>query len=93
MAPDVPTMDEAGVPGFEFNVWNGMVAPAGTAKEIITRLQSKIVKALAVPQLKARLAALGIETVGSTPEEFGALLDKDIVKWRQVVKASGMTVD
>jgi len=93
MAPTVPTLEETGYPGFEFNVWNGLVAPAGTPKEIIARLQSEIVKALATPQVKGRLAGLGIETVGSTPEQFGELIDSDILKWRKVVKASGMKVD
>lgn len=92
-APEVPTMIESGIAGFEVNVWNGMVAPAGTPKEIIARMQAELARALALPEVKSRLAAAGFETVGSTPEQFGAVIDRDLVKWRKVVKDAGMKAD
>jgi len=92
-APEVPTMAESGFPGFEVNIWNGMVAPAGTPKEIIARMQAELARALALPEVKSRFAAAGFETVGSTPEEFGAVIDRDLAKWRKVVKDAGMSAD
>ena len=92
-APEVPTMVESGFPGFEVNIWNGMVAPAGTPKDIIARMQAEIARALALPEVKSRFAAVGFETVGSTPEQFGAVIDRDLAKWRKVVKDAGMSAD
>jgi tripartite-type tricarboxylate transporter receptor subunit TctC len=91
--PDVPTIAEAGLPGFEASSWFGVFAPAGTAKEIVTRLNMEIVKALNSPELKERLAAQGAEAVGNSPEQFAAHIKSETAKWAKVVKASGATVD
>jgi tripartite-type tricarboxylate transporter receptor subunit TctC len=91
--PDVPTIAEAGLPGFEASSWFGVFAPAGTPKEIITRLNMEIVKALTSPELKERLAAQGAEAVGNSPEQFAAHIRSETAKWAKVVKASGATVD
>ena len=69
------------------------MAPAGTPKDIIARMQAETVKALQAPDVKARFAAVGFEVVGSTPEQFGALIDGDLVKWRKVVMDAGMSAD
>ena len=91
--PDVPTMAESGFPGFEVNVWNGLIAPAGTPRDIVTRMQAEVVKALALPDVKQRFAAIGFETVGSTPAEFGAYVEKELAKWRKVVQDAGMSAN
>jgi tripartite-type tricarboxylate transporter receptor subunit TctC len=90
---DLPTVAEAGVPGFEANPWFGVAAPAGTPKEIITKLNTEIVKILNMPEIQQRLTALGAEPVGSTPEEFAAHIKAEIVKWGQVVEKSGARAD
>jgi tripartite-type tricarboxylate transporter receptor subunit TctC len=91
--PDVPTMAESGFPGFEVNVWNGLVAPAGVPREIMTRMQAEVLKALAQPDVRQRFAAVGFETVGSTPAEFGAYIEKELTKWRKVVQDAGMSAN
>ena len=92
-APEIPTMAESGFPGFEVNIWNGLVAPGGTPREIIARMQAETLKALQAPEVKARFAAVGFEVVGGTSEQFGALIDGDLNKWRKVVQDAGMSAD
>ncbi len=87
--PDIPTMDEAGLPGFEATTWHGLVAPAGTPKDIIDTLHRATVEALKDPGVQQKLADLGIDIVGGTPEEFGAYIKSEIPKWAGVIKASG----
>jgi len=72
--PDVPTIDESGVRGFEASSWNGLLAPSGTAAPIIRTLHQETVKALAQPDVRGKLAELGMEGVGNTPEEFAAVI-------------------
>ena len=96
VVPDVPTMAEsgvAGVAGFDLRLWTGLVAPAGTPKDIIARMQAESAKVMALPHVKSRYAAMGTETVGSTPEQFSALIDRDMAMWRKVVKDTGMSAD
>jgi tripartite-type tricarboxylate transporter receptor subunit TctC len=88
--PDVPTIAEAGVPGYESVQWYGVLAPAGTAREIVTRLHAEIVRALAQPDVRERLAADGAEPVGSTPEQFAAFIKSEIDKWARVARAAGI---
>jgi tripartite-type tricarboxylate transporter receptor subunit TctC len=84
--PDVPTMAEAGLPDFEVSTWSGISAPAGTPKEIVTKLSSEIAKILRMPDVKERLESGGDIIVGSTPEEFTAFIKADLAKFRNVVK-------
>jgi len=87
--PDVPTVAEAGLPGFEVTVWNGLMAPAGTPKDVIARLNTEIRHELDSADFKERLAAQGYEPAGNTPEQFGKLIAADIERWSKVVKTSG----
>jgi tripartite-type tricarboxylate transporter receptor subunit TctC len=94
--PDVPTVEEVGGPAlksFEASSWFGLLAPAGTPTDIVTRLQQETAKALASPALKERLQAQGAIPSGNTPAEFARLIDAESKKWAQVVKASGAKVD
>lgn len=87
--PDIPTMDEAGLPGFEATTWHGLVAPAGTPKAIVETLHRATVEALKDPDVQQKLGALGIDLVGSSPDEFGAYIKAEIPKWAGVIEASG----
>lgn len=89
MLPDIPTMDEAGLPGFEATTWHGLVAPAGTPPAIIAALHQAIVETLADPGVRRTLQKLGIDLVGDTPAEFAAYIRSEIPKWAAVIKASG----
>jgi len=91
--PDLPTVAESGVPGFEARQWYGVVAPAGTPKEIVSRLSSEIAKIVQTPELKKHFTVEGSEPIGSSPEEFGKYIHAEIAKWAKVVKASGAQVD
>jgi len=93
MAPDVPTVAESGVPGYEVTSWYGLMVPAGTPKEIIARLHAAAVNALGQPEVKKRFATTDLEPVGSTPEQFGALVRSEVAKWAKVIKESGMRAD
>jgi tripartite-type tricarboxylate transporter receptor subunit TctC len=91
--PDVPTMAEAGMPDFEVSSWNGLLAPAGTPKEIVDRLYAETAKALRSPDLIERFAAQGAEPVGSSPEEFRAYIRAEVEKWGKVIKAAGISAE
>jgi tripartite-type tricarboxylate transporter receptor subunit TctC len=91
--PDVPTIDEAGLKGFETAAWSGVYVPMGTPRDIITRLNTEIVKILKMPSVREQLAGQGAEPVGDTPEEFAQFTRSEIAKWAQVVKASGAKVE
>ena len=91
--PDIPTVSEAGVPGFVITGWFGVLAPAGTPREIINKLGAEIVKVVQHPAVRERFASLGTVPVGSSPEEFAAFLRAEIEKWSRVVKASGARPD
>ena len=91
--PNLPTVAESGFPGFEAVAWIGISAPIGTPKEIITKLNSEIVKIVHLPDVKERFLGLGAESVGNTPEEFAIYLKAEIIKWGKVVKDSGAKVD
>jgi len=88
--PDVPTLAEAGVPGYESVQWYGVLAPAGTPRDIVARLHTEIAKSLRSGDVRERLAADGAEPVGSTPEEFAAFIRAEIDKWAKVAKAAGI---
>ena len=91
--PDIPTMDEEGLKGFDATSWFGLLAPAGTPKDIIAKLNAAAVKALATPEMRERLASQGAEAVGNTPEQFATFIKAEIEKWAKIVKASGARVD
>jgi tripartite-type tricarboxylate transporter receptor subunit TctC len=91
--PGVPTVDEAGVKGFESMAWWGLLAPAKTPRPIIDRLYNVTIAAMKAPDIRARLDQLGAEPAGHTPEAFDQLIRDDIVKWGKVVKALGITAD
>jgi tripartite-type tricarboxylate transporter receptor subunit TctC len=91
--PEVPTLAEAGVPGYEVNTWSGVIAPAGLPRPLLARLNAAVNAASAAPQAKARLAELGSEGGGGTPEEFAALIRRDSAKWAEVVRRSGAKID
>ena len=91
--PDLPTMDEAGLKGFEASTWHGLVAPAATPAAIVAKLHNTAVEALHDAGVQASLQRLGVDIVGDTPEEFKAYIAKEVPKWAEVVKASGAHVD
>jgi tripartite-type tricarboxylate transporter receptor subunit TctC len=91
--PDVPTLSESGVKGFEAVAWFGMVAPPGTPKEVINKLNAEVVKALNTPELRQRLTDGGSEVIGNSPEEADKFLKSEIVKWGKVVKAAKITAE
>jgi tripartite-type tricarboxylate transporter receptor subunit TctC len=93
LMPDVPTLIESGVKDFESTVWVGMAATGGTPQLVIRKLHDELVRALQAPDMQSRLAPLGAEPVGSTPEQFAALIREDIARWARVVKASGIGLD
>ena len=91
--PDIPTIAEAGVPGFEVVAWGGLIGPANLPKELVARLNAEVRTALATPAVKERFRALGAETDPSTPEEFRDLSRRETEKWARVIKSSGAKVD
>jgi tripartite-type tricarboxylate transporter receptor subunit TctC len=93
VAPDVPTLSESGLAGYEVGSWQGVFAPVGTPPAIVKRLNAEIVKIINMPDVKEKLVGLGAEPVGNTPEEFSALVKTEVVKWAEVVKKSGAKVD
>ncbi len=93
VAEDIPTLAQAGVPGYDANAWFGVFAPAGTPDAVIARLQSEISKIVKIPEIRDRFLALGAEPVGSTPEQFAAFYRAEVLKWAKVVKDSGAQID
>jgi tripartite-type tricarboxylate transporter receptor subunit TctC len=93
IAPDVPTLAEAGLSGYEIGSWQGVFAPAGTPPEIVKRLNAEMVKIINMPDVREKLVGLGAEPVADTPDEFAALVKSEVVKWAAVVKQSGARVD
>jgi len=92
VAPNLPTVAET-VPGFEALQWFGLLMPAGTPKEIVTRLNTETIKALHLPDVRERFAAMGIEIAGDSPEQFAAFMRAETSKWAKVVKESGAKID
>ena len=92
-APEIPTVAEAGVPGYDANAWFGVFVPAGTPPGIVNRLHTEIAAIVRLPDVRERFLALGGEPVGSTPEEFAAFFRNEVAKWAKVVKESGAQID
>jgi tripartite-type tricarboxylate transporter receptor subunit TctC len=90
IAPDLPTLDQAGIKGYEHSLWNGIFAPVGTPAAIVQKLSADFAEVLRRPDLVERLAGLGIEPVGSNPEEFNRFFRAEVEKWAKVIKATGI---
>lgn len=91
--PDTPTMNEAGVKGYESYTWYGMLAPKATARAVITKLNAETVAILKIPEVRERLLADGAEPIGNTPEQFGTFIQSEIDKWGRVIKAAGLKAE
>lgn len=90
VAPNLPTLAEAGLPGFESTTWQGIVVPASTPREIVSRLHAESVRALQAPEVKERFAALGVDSVGNSPEQFARYIHAEIQKWGKLIRAIGL---
>ncbi len=93
LLPDVPTIAEAGLPGYSAVIWNGAFAPSGTPKPILDRLSKEVAAAMRSPEAQKRYGALGAETIGSTPQEFDKFLRAEIDKYAKVIKAGGLKAE
>jgi tripartite-type tricarboxylate transporter receptor subunit TctC len=91
--PDVPTMIESGVPGFESSNWQGVIAPAGTPRDIVQKLNASINKVLAMPEVRDILLGQGNQIGGGTPEDFAAMIRTETAKWAKVVKEAKIQAD
>ena len=91
--PELPTVSESGLPGFEVVGWYGVLAPAGTPSVIVNRLHAEIIRILAQPEIRDRIAGEGAEVVGDTPAQFAAFLKSDIARWAPLIKQSGARLD
>ena len=93
LLPELQTLDEAGLKGYQIVGWNGLFVPAGTPQPIVNRLNAEVVKALALPDVKDRLATLGADAVGDTPQHFAVFIKAEIPKWAKVVKDAGLKIE
>ena len=93
LLPELPTIAEAGLPGYELGSWYGLLAPANTPPEIVRTLHRDTIKGLAGNDLKDQFAALGAEPIGSTPEAFTTTLQRDLAKWAKVAKAANVRAE
>jgi tripartite-type tricarboxylate transporter receptor subunit TctC len=93
LLPDVPTVAEAGLPGFQAGSWYGFLAPAGTPKPIIDKLNAEMVKAIRSTELRERFAAVGAESVGDSPAEFSAFIRAELKRWEKVVRSAGVKAE
>jgi tripartite-type tricarboxylate transporter receptor subunit TctC len=91
--PEVPTVDQAGLKGYDTQAWSGLYAPAGTPPEVIAKLNAEVVKILKMPAVREQLAAQGAEPVGDSPEEFARFMRDEIAKWAKLIKISGAKVE
>jgi tripartite-type tricarboxylate transporter receptor subunit TctC len=91
--PDLPTISEAGVPGYEAIEWQGLMVPAGTSQAVIRTLYQATTKASQLPEVKEKVAALGAEFVNTTPEEFDQFVKRELSVWSKVVKEVGIKID
>jgi tripartite-type tricarboxylate transporter receptor subunit TctC len=91
--PDVPTVSESGLPGFEFNSWFALMAPAGTPRDIVQRLSAEVARALADPEVREKLHAQGLTPRGTSPEELGTAMKAQLAKYGALIKQNGITAD
>jgi tripartite-type tricarboxylate transporter receptor subunit TctC len=92
-APEIPTVAESGLPGFETGSWQGLLAPAGTPPQIVKKLNAEVRRILALPDIQAQLAAQGTEVRADTPESLGKFMRSEIARWAKVVQQSGVKVE
>jgi tripartite-type tricarboxylate transporter receptor subunit TctC len=92
-APEVPTISESGVPGYEFISWNGVHVPAATPRAIAGKLNTELLRTIALPDVKEKMFGLGMDVAGGTPEEFSALVKSDIAKWARVIRDAGIKAE
>ncbi len=92
-APELPTVAEAGVTGYEFGIWWGFLAPAGTPRTTVDQLYGEVVKALKSQQVKEKFGSTGVEIVGNKPDEFAAVIRRDVALWKKIATAAGITLD
>ncbi|HJY76395.1 MAG TPA: tripartite tricarboxylate transporter substrate-binding protein, partial [Burkholderiales bacterium] len=92
-APEVPTVDESGVPGYDVSVWFGVLTVAGTPREIVNRLNTEMVKSLTSAETKDRFGKLGVEVVAGTPEQFASFLKSEVDRWAKVVHDANIKAD
>jgi tripartite-type tricarboxylate transporter receptor subunit TctC len=93
LAPEVPSVDEAGVPGYDVSVWFGVLTVAGTPREIVNRLNNEMVKILTSAEIKERFGKMGVEVVAGTPEHFASFLKTEVGRWAKVVSDAGIKAD
>ena len=91
--PDVPTIDEAGVPGYDATVWLGLLAPPGTPRDVVQKMREGVTKVLSTPEARKLMASAGVDVAISTPEEFAALMKSELERWGKVVRETGATVN
>lgn len=91
--PELPTMDESGYRGFEATPWQGLLAPAGTPAAIVGKLHLETVRVLALVEVRAKLADLGMEVIGNSPDDFAAAIRSELSKWAKLIKESGIKPD
>jgi tripartite-type tricarboxylate transporter receptor subunit TctC len=91
--PDIPTLQESGIPGHEVGYWNGIVVPTGTPREIIEQLNRQIIQVISLPEVKTRLVTVGFEPIGSTPEAFAAHIAAESAQWAKVVRDARIKID
>ena len=93
VVPEVPTIAEAGLPGYEATTWYGLLAPASTAPTIVNKLQREVDEVLRQPDMREKLLAQGLESVGNKPSEFSAIIAAELIKWSKVVAAAGVKAE
>jgi len=93
LLPEMPTLDESGLKGYEIVGWNGLFVPAGTPPAVVNKLHAAAVKALALPDVRERLATMGADGIGNTPQQFTAFIKAEIAKWAKVVKDAGIRIE
>jgi tripartite-type tricarboxylate transporter receptor subunit TctC len=93
VAPAVPTLIEAGMPGYETSTWGGILAPAGTPKPVVTKLNAEINRILALPEVRQRLQDAGIEVGGGTPQQFADFIGSEMLKWAKVARDAGIQAE